>query len=461
MGADFTDASWPRRQRFYGRSRGSPVEGYEWLFEFLEKFAASADRQALALMQKAQPTTTPAELARIEPGAGHQRRRRFRQRERRRARRCCPQPRIRRCRGITSTRWAPTHSLGPSSTFSAPTHSLERYMAQIGSGAPHAGAYRAPAAGRNGVVAAAHGLAATAGLRVLFEGGTAVDAAVAVGAALGVVEPFMSGIGGGGGFMLIYEAATRTVHSLDYLGSAPAAADPAAFSSLDEIDTDVRSATVPSILAGWMAAHERFGRLDRASLFRPAIELAEGGWPVSQWAAGVFAATRRASSGNATGDDALPGRRRGAGCRQHRHATGSGAQLPPDRRGRRRRLLSRRARPAAGGRHWRCWRVGHGGRSGRLRAALARAAGGGLPRLAGAHAAAAVVGLSVSGVPEDAGGDGPRVAGPQLGRLPAPGAGDDQAGQRRPDRIRHGRSSRRFASCSARLRRRAPAARST
>jgi gamma-glutamyltranspeptidase/glutathione hydrolase len=153
---------------------------------------------------------------------------------------------------------------------------------------PHAGAHRAPAVGRNGVVAAAHGLAATAGLRVLFEGGTAVDAAVAVGAALGVVEPFMSGIGGGGGFMLIYEAASRTVHALDYLGSAPAAADASAFSSLNDIDTDVRAATVPSVLAGWLAAHERFGRLDRARLFQPAIELAEHGWPVSPWAAGIF-----------------------------------------------------------------------------------------------------------------------------------------------------------------------------
>jgi gamma-glutamyltranspeptidase/glutathione hydrolase len=156
---------------------------------------------------------------------------------------------------------------------------------QIG---PHAGAHRAPAVGCNGVVAAAHGLAATAGLRVLFDGGSAVDAAVAVGAALGVVEPFMSGIGGGGGFMLIYEAATRTVHALDYLGSAPAAANPSVFASLNEIDTDVRAATVPSVLAGWLAAHARFGRLDRAKLFQPAIELAEQGWPVSPWAAGIF-----------------------------------------------------------------------------------------------------------------------------------------------------------------------------
>src|SRR3954465_9556185 len=92
---------------------------------------------------------------------------------------------------------------------------------RIGSGV-HAGAYRSPAVGRNGVVAAAHGLAATAGLRVLFEGGSAVDGAVAGGAALGIVEPFMSGIGGGGGCMLIYDAETHSVHALDYLGTAPA-----------------------------------------------------------------------------------------------------------------------------------------------------------------------------------------------------------------------------------------------
>src|SRR5712691_1775883 len=153
---------------------------------------------------------------------------------------------------------------------------------------PHAGAYRPPAVGRNGVVAAAHGLAATAGLRVLYGGGTAVDAAVAVGATLGVVEPYMSGIGGGGGAMLIYEAATRTVHALDYLGPAPAATEAGAFSSIDDIDADVRSATVPSVLAGWLAAHERFGRLDRSALFQPAIDLAEQGWPISPWAAGIF-----------------------------------------------------------------------------------------------------------------------------------------------------------------------------
>ena len=82
-------------------------------------------------------------------------------------------------------------------------------------GGPHAGAYRPPAAGVQGAVSAAHGLAATAGLRILMQGGNAVDAAVAVGAALNVVEPFMSGLGGGGGFMTIHSAGTSSVHVLD------------------------------------------------------------------------------------------------------------------------------------------------------------------------------------------------------------------------------------------------------
>ncbi|MCC6179410.1 MAG: gamma-glutamyltransferase [Chloroflexi bacterium] len=152
-------------------------------------------------------------------------------------------------------------------------------------GGPQGGAYRPPAVGTNGVVSAAHGLAATAGLRILMEGGNAVDAAIATGAALGVVEPFMSGLGGGGGAMLVYEAKTGQVHALDYIGLTPAGSDPSAFASIEAMGRDVRSSTVPGILGGWLAALERFGTMDRAAVFRPAIELAERGWPITAFAA--------------------------------------------------------------------------------------------------------------------------------------------------------------------------------
>lgn len=152
-------------------------------------------------------------------------------------------------------------------------------------GGPQGGAFRPPSVGTNGVVSAAHGLATTAGLRILMEGGNAVDAAVAVGAALGVVEPFMSGLGGGGGFMLFHEGKTGRVYGLDYIGLPPAATDPTAFTSLEELGRDVRSSTVPGTLGGWLAMLDRFGTMDRAAVFAPAVALAERGWPVTPFAA--------------------------------------------------------------------------------------------------------------------------------------------------------------------------------
>jgi gamma-glutamyltranspeptidase / glutathione hydrolase len=156
-------------------------------------------------------------------------------------------------------------------------------------GGPHGGAYRPPAVGMHGAASAAHGLAATAGLRLLMQGGNAVDAAVAVGAALSVVEPFMSGLGGGGGFMTIHEASTGTVHTLDYVGRTPGASDPTVFCNLEELGADIRSSCVPGVLGGWLAALDRFGSLDRASVFQPAIDLAERGWPITAFAARMLA----------------------------------------------------------------------------------------------------------------------------------------------------------------------------
>src|SRR5688500_9580227 len=136
---------------------------------------------------------------------------------------------------------------------------------------PHGGAHRPPAIGTSGVVASAHGLASLAGARCLLEGGNAVDAAVAVAATLGVVEPFMSGLGGGGGYMLIYEAATGTLHGLSYLGQAPRAARSELWSDQEALYDDPRSAIVPGPVGGWLAALERFGTMERRAVLRDAI----------------------------------------------------------------------------------------------------------------------------------------------------------------------------------------------
>jgi gamma-glutamyltranspeptidase/glutathione hydrolase len=170
----------------------------------------------------------------------------------------------------------------------------QRSSAAEALGGPQGGAYRSPSVGINGVVSAAHGLAATAGLRILMEGGNAIDAAIAVGAALGVVEPFMSGLGGGGGFMIFHDGKTGEVHGLDYIGLPPTAADPSVFSSIDAISRDVRSSTVPGTLGGWLTALERFGTMDRATVFRPAIKLAEQGWPITAFASRQLTECRKA-----------------------------------------------------------------------------------------------------------------------------------------------------------------------
>ena len=138
--------------------------------------------------------------------------------------------------------------------------------------------HRSTVMGRRGMVAAAHPLASLAGIRVLASGGNAVDAAVAIMAALNVVEPYMSGLGGGGA-MLLHRANGETI-MLDYSGHAPEGIDA---SKLDAQSADVgpKSITVPTALAGWMAALERYGSMSPAELFAPAIEFAEQGVPLT------------------------------------------------------------------------------------------------------------------------------------------------------------------------------------
>ena len=143
---------------------------------------------------------------------------------------------------------------------------------------PHRNAYRPVVMGARGVVTSAHPLASMAGVRMLLQGGNAADAAVAVAAALNVVEPFMSGIGGVG-LMLVSRGGGRERHVLDFIGTAPQAATTAGVTEAD-LAGGPKSCAIPGNPAGWIAAHERFGALPRATVFGPAIAMAEGGVPL-------------------------------------------------------------------------------------------------------------------------------------------------------------------------------------
>ncbi|HTK89745.1 MAG TPA: gamma-glutamyltransferase [Verrucomicrobiae bacterium] len=144
---------------------------------------------------------------------------------------------------------------------------------------PHRHAYRPVVMGTRGAVTSAHPLASMAGARMLLEGGNAVDAAVAVAAALNVVEPFMSSAGGIG-LMLISRAKTRERHVLDFIGPAPLAADPSKATEA-ELAGGPKAFATPGNLGGWMTALDRFGSMPRPRVLGPAIEYAEKGVPLT------------------------------------------------------------------------------------------------------------------------------------------------------------------------------------
>ncbi|MFL5679944.1 MAG: gamma-glutamyltransferase [Chloroflexota bacterium] len=137
------------------------------------------------------------------------------------------------------------------------------------------------ARGARGAVVAPHHLATAAGLTVLASGGSAVDAAIATNAALAVVMPSGCGIGGDA-FWLIWDAAARRQLALNGSGRSPAGADAAALRDRGLATLPLRGGlaiTVPGAVRSWGDAHDRFGRLSRAAVLAPAIELARDGFP--------------------------------------------------------------------------------------------------------------------------------------------------------------------------------------
>ncbi|MBU2983136.1 gamma-glutamyltransferase [Lentibacter algarum] len=144
-----------------------------------------------------------------------------------------------------------------------------------------------PVVAQNWMLSVANPYAAQAGAKVLVEGGTAADAMVAVQTVLGLVEPQSSGLGGGA-FLVWYDAETGKLSSLDGRETAPLAARPTLFldaqgEPLKFYDAVVggRSVGTPGTPALMQEAHRRWGKSKWASLFSPAIGLAENGFRVS------------------------------------------------------------------------------------------------------------------------------------------------------------------------------------
>ncbi|MBT8152717.1 gamma-glutamyltransferase [Epibacterium ulvae] len=159
--------------------------------------------------------------------------------------------------------------------------------------------------GANGLVAAQHREAAEVGAQILSQGGNAMDAAVAATLVLSVVEPWLSGIGGGG--FLLHASATGDVDALDFNLLSPHALDPADYPLADGTDGDWfdwpmvegnrnliggGSICTPGAVAGLAAGLERFGTLSWAEVLAPAIEIAMRGMIVDWFADLAFAVDR-------------------------------------------------------------------------------------------------------------------------------------------------------------------------
>jgi len=150
-----------------------------------------------------------------------------------------------------------------------------------------------PATGTRGMVSSAHPAATRAGLEILEKGGNAFDAAVAVAAALNVVEPAMSGMGGYG-TILIYDSRQNKILYLNPSGRIPAAVDSDLFRpptpGYKENRVGPKAVSTPGNVHAWEAMSKRYGRLAWKTLFGPAVRLAEEGFAVDNGIAGIIEA---------------------------------------------------------------------------------------------------------------------------------------------------------------------------
>ena len=179
----------------------------------------------------------------------------------------------------------------------------------LGPGARPVGAdwSRSPVYGINGMAATAQPLASQVALEILKAGGSAVDAAIAANATLGLMEPTGNGIGGDL-FAIVWDPETGRLHGYNGSGRSPMGrnidqmnAKIAAMKADGRLAEDYQgipshgslSVTVPGTVDGWFALHERWGQLPMDDVLTPAIEYAQQGFPLSPVIADGFAANLR------------------------------------------------------------------------------------------------------------------------------------------------------------------------
>lgn len=145
-------------------------------------------------------------------------------------------------------------------------------------------ATRSEVIAQNGMVASSHPLATQIGIDVLKKGGNAIDAAIAVNAALGLMEPTGCGIGGDL-FAIVWDPKTKKLHGLNASGPSPQSLSLDFFLENNYEGIPYYGAlpvSVPGAVAGWIALHDKFGNLTMDQILSPAIHYAEKGFPLSE-----------------------------------------------------------------------------------------------------------------------------------------------------------------------------------
>jgi len=160
-------------------------------------------------------------------------------------------------------------------------------------------ATRSEVIAENGMVATSHALATQVGLDILKQGGSAVDAAIAANAALGLMEPMSNGIGGDL-FAIVWDPKTKRLHGLNASGRSPRSLTKEAFAKegiTEAIPSMGKFAlSVPGCVDGWFELHEKFGRLSMAEILEPTIRYAKQGHPVPEVIADSWARSVKSRS---------------------------------------------------------------------------------------------------------------------------------------------------------------------